>query len=293
VNLLEEKIGLSNIKSTNLFISKKMNRLLFVFLLTACLAMGCVKSINRSMVVGIYEADLKKGAEYLDLRPNGNYLYSHRGAQGKVLTDTNKWKFVCIDGKPSVILSEFVFELSGYTAPKMADKDSDDPYHHLRFYNLRTGGYLTLDPGHSFRLEEKVITDPISSLPSNPEEWKVFFYSTHDPANKTDPDGLESEPCEEYEPCADDPLLLMDSPECDEYGDKTYLGANMRCFCKCAGDCHWSTQVRGCLRCMDKKDTPFVTAHKKCYAAADEAGLNRPTFRLGYCYVRCLFVDGN
>jgi len=85
--------------------------------------------------------------------------------------------------------------------------------------------------------------------------------------------------------------LLINSPECNAYGDKKYLGASMRCFCECAGDCLWSTKVRGCLRCMDRKDMPSGKAHSKCYDAADEAGLDRPTFKLGFCYLRCLFID--
>ena len=46
----------------------------------------------------------------------------------------------------------------------------------------------------------------------------------------------------------DFPPAPADSPVCNKYPcSYTYMGANARCFCKCAGNSPWSQYVRGCL----------------------------------------------
>ena len=86
--------------------------------------------------------------------------------------------------------------------------------------------------------------------------------------------------------CLSVPGLPSSSPECDKYGNRTYYGASLSCFCKCAGDSPWSKMVRGCLRCMDEKGIPVGDAHAYCYIAAD-AKHSRPWCTLAKCLCKC------
>jgi hypothetical protein len=70
------------------------------------------------MVVGRYQANHAKGVDYIDLRPDGTYLYYYKGEDGKILTNTNTWKFERVNGKPTITFSKFVFGLPGYGSQK-------------------------------------------------------------------------------------------------------------------------------------------------------------------------------
>jgi hypothetical protein len=76
--------------------------------------MGCDKQIDRSMVIGKYTANHKKGTDTLELKSDGTYIYYYRSADGKSLTNTNKWVFEYQDKEPWITFEKFTFGLSGY-----------------------------------------------------------------------------------------------------------------------------------------------------------------------------------
>lgn len=77
-------------------------------------SIGCTKAIDRSMVVGKYNANHNKGSDSLELRADGVYLHHYTSADGKELANTNRWKFEYQDGKPIITFVQFAFSLPGY-----------------------------------------------------------------------------------------------------------------------------------------------------------------------------------
>jgi RHS repeat-associated protein len=85
--------------------------------------------------------------------------------------------------------------------------------------------------------------------------------------------------------CTTAPPEPSNSPVCKKYGNESYAGTSLQCFCKCAGDSTWADNVRGCLACEHNKGTnPFV-AHMTCYAAAGPT--NTPPETVYKCYTSC------
>ena len=106
----------------------------------------------------------------------------------------------------------------------------------------------------------------------------LYSFVKNIPTGRIDPFGLSD--------CSCAPPLKDDSKECDKYGDKTYMSASLKCFCKCAGNSDWSQKVRGCLACEFDKGTDMKAAHTKCYAAA--GGMSKgPILTLMMCLSRC------
>jgi RHS repeat-associated protein len=85
--------------------------------------------------------------------------------------------------------------------------------------------------------------------------------------------------------CTQAQPLPSTSSACYQYGDETYLGVSLQCFCQCAGDSEWAQQVRGCLACAhDSGANPFV-AHGMCYASGGLLDAPYPT--LMKCTAAC------
>ena len=86
------------------------------------------------------------------------------------------------------------------------------------------------------------------------------------------------------------------SPLCDKYPcHYTYLGANARCFCKCAGDSPWSQYVRGCLAKLYSLGATAEEAHLNCYLwATEEYGVfSIPVWPLLNCFRKCFGLKGD
>ena len=84
--------------------------------------------------------------------------------------------------------------------------------------------------------------------------------------------------------------LSASSPKCDTYPKcYSYVGANARCFCKCAGNSPWSQYVRACLVALYKQGASATLAHTSCYFWAEvKFGLfSAPVGTLGHCYREC------
>ena len=113
----------------------------------------------------------------------------------------------------------------------------------------------------------------------------LSVFIDNNPVNNFDLFGLTIPP--NAEDCYGAHPLYPDDPACDSYGQRTYRGVSLRCFCKCPllTDA-WSLYVRGCLSCMDGKGVSVVDAHNACYASADK-NYTRPTAALAGCFCRC------
>jgi RHS repeat-associated protein len=138
-------------------------------------------------------------------------------------------------------------------------------YYRARYYQPRSQRFVAEDP---------------SGLRGG--DMNLYGYVKNNPVNMIDPTGLLG--CRN---CAQVQPLPANSAECDKYGDKLYLGAGLKCFCKCAGNGSWPEQVRGCLACERDNGTDMAEAHGRCYALAGGAG-NGLLFTLGRCYLNCV-----
>jgi len=76
--------------------------------------LGCSKQIDRSMLIGKYIANHGKGTDVLELKSEGTYIYYYRSADGKELTNTNRWKFEYLNKEPRITFEKFIFGLPGY-----------------------------------------------------------------------------------------------------------------------------------------------------------------------------------
>lgn len=92
--------------------------LTYVCLLAFAVSIGCTKTIDRSMVIGRYYANHKKGVDSLELKSDGTYAYSYKALEGKEFSNTDKWEFEYVGGKPTITFSQFMFGLPGYGSPK-------------------------------------------------------------------------------------------------------------------------------------------------------------------------------
>jgi hypothetical protein len=166
------------------------------------------------------------------------------------------------------------------------------------WYDPSTGRWLTRDPigEPGFQVLRRAATTPQpEGALSSPTRWihrdsreneNRYLFVLNDPVNEIDYLGLATVP---EGTCADAKPLKNDSSECDKYGDKLYLGASLKCFCKCAPNDDWSQKVRGCLRCMTEKGYSDKESHKYCYALADkEFKDKKPTGALAKCWAKCL-----
>ncbi len=96
-----------------------------------------------------------------------------------------------------------------------------------------------------------------------------------------------------YQECLDRALgcqygpLPSTSPDCEKYGDQRYLGASLKCFCKCAPDDPWSKEVRGCLACLAAQGADTDAAHDICYNIASLKHGARPALALAACLAKC------
>jgi RHS repeat-associated protein len=176
------------------------------------------------------------------------------------------------------------------------DAETGLHYNYHRYYDPRTGRYLRADPSHS--VQSRCTMIPYFSpddLTTEPYELLLFAYTANNPINSIDPNGLNTDPCQKYEEpwekCLNAPSLPSNSSECNKYKNERYLGVNLKCFCKCAGNSPWSKRVRGCLRCMEVYGVSRINSHIECWGAADKAGLNRPNAKLTYCFFVCLYKN--
>lgn len=89
--------------------------------------------------------------------------------------------------------------------------------------------------------------------------------------------------------CPAAPPAGPDSTCCVYPSNATYLGANLRCFCFCAGTSPWSNAVRACLACYQHRGCDVAGAHQICYEKADQANYpgGRPWVTLAWCWATC------
>jgi RHS repeat-associated protein len=91
-------------------------------------------------------------------------------------------------------------------------------------------------------------------------------------------------------------FLPSNASQCDDYPDGyTYMGANAKCFCKCAGDTPWAMRVRSCLYVLwAVEGWNAHDAHVACYLQADAMfPYQRPDCTLAYCFAKCAIVKSH
>ena len=66
------------------------------------------------MLIGKYIANHKKGIDTLELKKDGTYIYYYKSADGKELTNTNRWQFEYQNKEPRITFEKFFFGLPGY-----------------------------------------------------------------------------------------------------------------------------------------------------------------------------------
>ena len=108
----------------------------------------------------------------------------------------------------------------------------------------------------------------------------LYDYVDGNPIKNIDKLGLCPHDC-----CHAKPLPDSDNA-CNDYGDDTYAGTSLKCFCRCAGNSRWSQQVRGCLACEHKNQVSPFTAHVSCYSYAGWP--NAPWTTISLCYGACI-----
>jgi RHS repeat-associated protein len=202
-----------------------------------------------------------------------NYYYSLDHLKSvREMTDVN-----------SVVQVKYDYDLWGRQIKLSGDKDATFGY--TRFYVCRSVGLdLTWYRAFSTEMGRWLSRDPLDFGPfGGKDSYDPYVFVKNDPTRYIDPLGLKE--CDCTKESNDSPPLPSNSPECDKYGDTTYMGTSLKCFCKCAGDSPWSQQVRGCLRCEHYQGSSTFAAHMKCYSGA---GANAPVVTLGSCYVQCL-----
>jgi len=155
-------------------------------------------------------------------------------------------------------------------------------YYGPRFYNPPTGRWLNLDPINELGFK---LSTPNRKTFDHDEELNLYLFVANRPVNIYDAIGLAIP--KEAEDCYGAHPLYPSDPVCNKYGNRKYLGASLKCFCKfpLLRDT-WSNYVRGCLACMDAKGVAVSEAHKACYESADK-NYNRPTLVLAAAWCSC------
>ena len=152
-----------------------------------------------------------------------------------------------------------------------------DPYEFTGRENDGTGLYYYRARYYSPSASRFLSEDPLGLRGG----INFYAYVANSPINRVDPTGLQA--CGGN--CTNAPPLPSNSPQCDNYGNETYLWVSMKCFCQCAGDSPWAQQVRGCLACEYGNGTNRYVAHETCYNAAGWAGA--PWGVLFGCSAKC------
>ncbi len=90
-------------------------------------------------------------------------------------------------------------------------------------------------------------------------------------------------------PCRTIGGLTADSKNCEDYGDRSYLGFSFQCMCKCMGDTPWEQSVRGCIYDMvHVLGLPEFSAHDACFEEATRTHGGRDNLRIGLCMEQCM-----
>jgi len=73
----------------------------------AVVLLGCSEVIDRSQMIGSYEARHQNGVEILTLRPDDTYILKFSAVDSSESTSSGKWEFEPFEGEPKVALHNF------------------------------------------------------------------------------------------------------------------------------------------------------------------------------------------
>jgi hypothetical protein len=79
---------------------------------------GCSHRIDREAIPGKYVANYDKGAEAIELRRDGTYVYDCRLNNGNELDNVDHWTFGYEEGEPRITFSHFLSCLPEYGAKR-------------------------------------------------------------------------------------------------------------------------------------------------------------------------------
>lgn len=152
-----------------------------------------------------------------------------------------------------------------------------------RWMDPKVGRFISEDPvaekGREVRAYLRQGTEPVLIRDAY---LRPYSYPANDPVGMTDPSGLAGQ--SKKRDCS------SSSPDCDTYGRcYSYQGANAGCFCRCAGNGPWSSQVRCCLFQKYEEGYSGDEAHALCYAQATWTNgmTSIPIDELGECWWLC------
>jgi hypothetical protein len=81
--------------------------IVFSVLSSALALFGCSKKVERSQVLGDYQAEHQNGVETIELRPDGTYTQHFRLKDGTDEIISGSWEFEPYNGEPKIALHNF------------------------------------------------------------------------------------------------------------------------------------------------------------------------------------------
>jgi hypothetical protein len=80
---------------------------IFSVLSSALILFGCSKKVERSQLLGNYQATHQSGVEMIELKSDGRYTHQFKRKDSTETTASDIWEFEPYDGEPKVALHNF------------------------------------------------------------------------------------------------------------------------------------------------------------------------------------------
>jgi RHS repeat-associated protein len=202
---------------------------------------------------------------------DGTILFYTRDHLGSIreLTDSTQ-----------AVRARYDYDPYGRMTKVQGDKDSMFTYTG-HFWHAQSGLNLAVFRAYDPNTGRWISRDPVGIA----DGTNLYSYVKNNTLNLSDPLGDIGIPFQQP----------RDSKKCDDtYKCRdNYMGANARCFCKCADNGPWSSMVRSILMDLYRNNVSMEAAHIASYAAATAAfgPLSIPVPVLAACFFICRQVQ--